>query len=140
MNWEDIHTPAEWADIALAEATEAREERITKEHWKRVLKPLINTHVLWRWLDDHDSWAPHGIFQLQIVTKRNGYYNRDMPHGKIVGEDYPEMHHQKESTREIAANHMFIYQTSSYPCEDCYSGFIAIPLSNRKYFLISFSC
>lgn len=144
MNWEDIYSPAELAEQELILAKEARQDRIMDQYWKRVLKPLINTRHLWRWLNENDSWQPIGIVELQITTKRNHYYNKDMPHGKVVGDDscrfYPEMHHQRERGREVPANHIFIWQTNSYPCEDCYSGYIAIPLKNRKYFLISYSC
>lgn len=141
MNWEDIYSSEEIKELTLADAREAKAERITKEYWRRNLKPLINTRILFRWLtEDHDDWQPIGVFALKITTKKNVYYGKDMPHGKVIGADYPEMHHQKESTKEVAANHLFIYQTSSYPCEDCYSGYIAIPLLNRKYFLISYSC
>jgi hypothetical protein len=140
MDWTDIYTADELKELHLSLEKEATAERIQKEHFRSELKKLINTRILWNWLNEHDHWDAIGIFSLKITTERNHYYGKDMPHAKVIGEDYPKMHHQRESTSEVGANHIFIYQSSSYPCEDCYSGYIAFPLKNRKYFLVSFSC
>lgn len=109
-----------------------------KDSYREKLKGLFNNiKRVWEWLEDgHDHWKPEGIFDVKIEYKHNGYYGRMMPHATING--ISNLHHQKESKREMGVNHIFIRQWSEF--EDSYHGYIALPLKNFKYFLISYSC
>lgn len=133
-----------YCDIWLKICAEEREHHIAdkkiKDVYKKQLRGLVNTRALWAWLEDHDTWTAEGIFDIVIESRRSGYYNRIMPHCMIKDEKHKrlDMHHQFESKSEIGVNHIFIQQWNHG--EDSYSGYIAIPLRNRKYFLISYAC
>ena len=142
MTMDDIFTPEE-AD-AMNAAYNASKKALAdlKESYRLRLKNLINTRILWRWLNEgNEFWEPMGIYKLKIQYKHNHYYNRMMPHAEVIGDTVlPEMHWQEEYQKEVGANHIFVRQYGGdYGCEDCYHGHLAIPLSDRTYFLISYS-
>ncbi len=143
MQMEDIYDSDEWKTIIEEERKQYKALQDLKAKYYQDLKSVLNTRIVWRHLNESgkDTWEPVGVFGVSIVNRRNGYYNRVMPHLIIEDDKYRryEMHHQKENSREFGTNHIFLVQWSSYPCEDCYTGFIAFPLTNRKYFLVSFS-
>jgi len=87
-------------------------------------------------------WEAIGVFSPQIFNKENGYYSRMMPHAKF---DHPslkyiEMNRQTEEKRGTGVNHVFICQWSTGTEGDSFSGYLAIPLRNFKYFVISYEC
>lgn len=117
------------------------EEQNLKDEYKVKLTGLLDTRKVWEWLDENDSWAPKGIFSVKISWKGNGYYNKIMAHADVITQgftDYKNMHRQQEAKSEIGVNHIFIRQFSC--CEDSYNGYMAIPLSDYRYFLITYSC
>ena len=140
MTMDDIYIYKEWDDIIASERQAEKEDKQLKQRYKSELKNLINTRVVWEWLGEHDTWKPLGIFAVRIVNKHNSYYNRAMPHAQIQSEEYKHlnMHWQEENKREVGTNHYFVEQWCYG--EDSYSGFIAFPLKDHRYFLISYSC
>ena len=139
MSYEDMYGD-EWKAIAEAENKAHREEKLSKDRHKQQLKNLCNTRIVWNWLNENEFWKIEGVFDVKIENRHNYYYGKTMPHAKIQHSDYShlDLHWQKESTKEVGANHIFVEQHCFF--EDSYYGNIAIPLKNHKYLLISYSC
>jgi len=110
-----------------------------KTQFKRELKNLLNVKKLWQYMDDHDSWEAVGIFEVSIYQQHNYYYGKVMPHLKIHDEQHSslQLHRASCCKMDTGTSHYFVIQWN--PCEDCYHGYLAFPLRNRRYFLVSYS-
>lgn len=137
----DYEYADEWAKICEAALEEEKHITQLKEQYRLELKAQLNVSRVWEWLDGMlDGWQPIGIFNATIENKCIFGFAKPKPHAIIQDEKYKHLAlwNQGEDKKEAGVNHIFICQYTQG--EDCYSGYIAIPLKNHKYFLISFNC
>lgn len=118
-----------------------KEREIVKLSWKSNLIAFIpGVEVLFSWLEDnHDDWYPEGVVYIYDVDeKRSGYPNYQ--HVRIK-EDPDKLLYikQKEDIEEVGVDHYCVWQHVGMG-EDDYSGFLLLPMTDGRYFKVSYSC
>ena len=126
---------------AEAEQQEYIKEVNLKSEWENKLQGLIpKLEILFEWLNEnHDCWMPIGIVEIYDADeKRSGYSTYQ--HVRIKNDKDKLLYmKQDEDEEEVGVNHFCVWQTTGY-IEDDYSGFLLLPLSDGKYFKVSYSC
>ena len=124
-----------WAGIAEAEKKYAQELSEKKEKFKEQLRSLLNVDLVWNFLNDNDNWEPEGSIDIKIIEgKENGR------HIAIdLSEPTRKFERQDEHPEEAGVDHVYCWQTNGYLGDD-YSGWMLFPLSNGRYFRVSYSC
>lgn len=126
-----------WDEFVEGERVRCEEEEKFKSEWKDKLKDLINDDVF-NWLNEHDSWYPNGIVEIYNVDeKRSGYSTYQ--HTRIKDDKDKLLYMQTDEDEVEGINHYFVWQQTGYLGDD-YSGYLLLPLSNGKYFKVSYSC
>lgn len=126
-------------DLSSIMRKEERQIRKQRNLYKAQLRGLINVAGLYRWLNgDMSFWMPEGIVEIVLTDeKRSGYSTYQ--HARIK-DDKERLLYMKTDCDEVRKiDHYYVWQTTGC-CEDDYSGYLLFPLSNGKYFKITYSC
>jgi hypothetical protein len=118
-----------------------------KEQWDKI-KSEMNSLIHEKYFDfieDHDTYRNEGIYEIKLTDeKKSGYPNYQCC--RIDGDSLLYMHHKsyletlnEESKYEGEEIEYYVWQTSGY-CGDDYSGFLLIPLSDGRFWKVSYSC
>jgi len=126
-------------DLSSIMRKEERQIRKQRNLYKAQLRGLINVAGLYRWLNgDMSFWMPEGIVEIVLTDeKRSGYSTYQHARIKDDKERFLYMKTSFDEVRKI--DHYYVWQTTGC-CEDDYSGYLLFPLSNGKYFKITYSC
>lgn len=120
----------------IMDALQSRKEKHIKDSFKAKLKDLINTDSLYEHLDEH-SWMPEEIVEIKLTDdKRNGYGNTQCAR---ISSHPDRLIYLKTTEDEVEGiDHYYVCQQCHY--EDSYSGYMLFPLSDGRFFKVSYSC
>lgn len=130
-------------DYAESERQFYKEQVRLKADWKEKLKDLIPKYdVLMEWLSDGlDDWTPIGIVEVyEVEEKASGYSNYQ--HVRIKDDEEKLLYMKNEDEgdeEEIGVNHHHVWQMTGYLGDD-YSGFMLFPMTDGRYFKVSYNC
>lgn len=117
----------------------AKKDRKLKNRFRKELKGLINISGLFAFLEEHDTWEPIGIVEIYDINKKaSGYPDTQCVKVKDEKENLTYLKFKESEIRNV--DHYCVWQTSVGMSGDSYSGNLLFPLSNSKYFKVSYSC
>ena len=118
-----------------------RKDKELKISWRERLTDLVDVDNLFNWLNDMESWTPIDIVDIVETDEKSSGYS-SYQHARIMSTDDKYLYLKCNMDKEYAfegVEYYYVWQTTGY-CEDDYSGFMLIPLSNNQFFKIHYSC
>lgn len=117
------------------------------EKAKEDLKDLIEPKYF-DFIESHESYSDEGIVNIvEVVERTSGYSN--YPHCRIFGGEgdsriyikhETELEtYKRESKYEGSRIEYWVWQTVGY-CDDDYSGYLLLPMSDGRYWRVSYAC
>lgn len=128
-----------WKEFAEEEKIEMEKIRKIKDDFKNQLKGLINVTGLWKHLDEMDGWMPEAIVEIKLTDEKL----RDYPNHECARVVNCEDHllYMKTTCDEPirGIKYYYVWQRTGYMGDD-YSGYLLYPMSDGRFFKVSYNC